>query len=136
MITVNDIDEAIYKRWIAPIQNKHGKYIGTEFELPIINLDKKAVDFDVVHRLTVAFCDKFGFGSFHYDDDGNICAAEHADNGDSISFDCSYNTLELSFGKEVSLHAIDTRFRRYVGFINEYLAADHHIVTGMGLNPY
>ncbi|MBR6061495.1 MAG: hypothetical protein IKP67_05430, partial [Spirochaetales bacterium] len=120
MITNNDIDEAIYKRWIAPTKNKKQKYIGTEFELPIVNLDKKKVDFELVHRLTETFSEKFGFGSFIHDDDGNICAAEHADNGDSISFDCSYNTLELSFGRELSLHALDTRFRRSVGFINEY----------------
>ena len=139
MITNNDIDEAIYKRWIAPTKNKKQKYIGTEFELPIVNLDKKAVDFKIVHRLTKSFAEHFGFDSFHYDDDGNICAAEHSDkngNGDSISFDCSYNTLELSFGKETSLHRIDARFRRYVGFINEFLSDYHHILTGMGLNPY
>ena len=136
MITTNDINEAIYKRWIAPTKNKQKKYIGTEFELPIVNLDKKPVDFDVVHQLTKDFCDKFGFGSFSYDDEGNISAAEHSKTSDSISFDCSYNTLELSFGKETSLHPIDTRFRRYVGFINDYLSDYHHIVTGMGLNPY
>ena len=63
---------------------------------------------------------------------------EEADpvSGDTISYDCSYNTLELSFGAEDDLNVVYDRFRRYYLFIQERLDSAGHTLTGMGVNPY
>ena len=42
------IDEAIYNKYIAPTKQKKDRYIGIEIEMPIVNLDKKAVDIEKV----------------------------------------------------------------------------------------
>ena len=49
------IDEAIYKKYIAPTRKKRGEYIGIEIEMPIINLAKKPVEEDLTHKMAEAF---------------------------------------------------------------------------------
>ena len=64
------IREAIYQKYITPTQRKANDYVGVEFELPIVNLKKQAVDFDVVHALAEAFVSHFHFDKRMTDDDG------------------------------------------------------------------
>ena len=131
-----EIRNAIYKKYIVPPRRAAKDYAGVEFELPVVNLKKQAVDFDVIHRLAENFAEHFKFGIFKLDDDGNINLAQSEANGDSLSFDCSYNTLELSFGKESNLNTIYFRFKEYYNFIQTFLAKYSHTLTGMGINPY
>ena len=56
--------------------------------------------------------------------------------GDDLSFDCSYNTIEFSFGKEHDINVLSARFRRYIGFLQKELRANGHLVTGAGINPH
>ena len=132
----NEIRNAIYQKYIVPTQRKAKDYVGAEFELPIVNLNKAAVDFDVVHALSETFVSHFDFDKIMLDDDGKIYSALKSENGDDLSFDCSYNTLELSFGKISDLNIIHTRFKEYYAFIQNFLAPYHHTLTGMGINPY
>lgn len=131
-----EIEKAVYQKYIVPTQRPAKDYVGAEFELPIVNLKKQAVDFDVVHALARAFTEHFGFDGVSYDDAGDIYAAQNSENGDTLSFDCSYNTLELSFGKISDLHVIHERFREYYAFIQGFLTPHEHTLTGMGINPY
>ena len=48
MINEERIRDKLYEEFIKPT-NQDKNFIGIEIEIPIINLDKKAVDFDVVH---------------------------------------------------------------------------------------
>ena len=50
--TISDemIRDEIYRRFLEPTKKDKKEYIGIEIEIPIINLNKEAVDFDVVHR--------------------------------------------------------------------------------------
>lgn len=130
------LDEAIYNKYIKPTERKRGRYVGLEFELPIVNLDKRAVDFDVVHKLTDAFLSQFGFDEIKKDDSGDIFSVTKSENGDNLSYDCSFNTLELSFGKEENINVLDERFRNYYSFIQDFLGQYSHTLTGMGTNPY
>ena len=57
MISERDIRDRIFKEFIAPTKVKKD-YIGIEIEMPIINLNKKAVDFNVVHKVTNSFYGK------------------------------------------------------------------------------
>lgn len=136
MISEKEIKNAIYQKYIAPTKRRAEDYVGVEFELPIINLNKQAVNFELVHRLAEAFADAFCFSEKQLDDEGNIFSAVSPKNGDALSFDCSYNTLELSFGKEADLNIIHSRFTGYYRYIQAFLLPEHHTLTGMGINPY
>lgn len=129
------LDKQIYERFIRPTVDKQPRYVGVEFELPLVNLTPAPVDFSVVHALVDAFLKQFHFQSADLDDDAHICSAQSEETGDELSFDCSYNTLELSFGRVENLNRIEERFRRYYAFIRSFLRERGHSITGMGLNP-
>lgn len=48
----NLIKEALYQKYIEPTKKKRESYIGIEIEMPILNLDKKPVDFAIIHKIT------------------------------------------------------------------------------------
>lgn len=125
----------LYDRYIAPIKKSRTSYIGVEIEMPIVNLGGEAVDFSVVHGLTAAFMKEFSFEEIGRDDEGNIYSAQSAENGDILSYDCSYNNLELSFGREEDLNVINSRFRAYFDFIQSFFKPYNYTLTGMGVNP-
>ncbi len=128
------LDE-LYKKYIEPTKPGREHYIGVEFEMPIVNKSGAAVDFSAVHDLTRRFIERFSFEVIGLDDDGNIYAAQNKENGDILSYDCSYNNLELSFGRERELNTIYARFREYYSFITDIFAKSGHALTGMGVNP-
>ena len=130
------IDEAIYNKYIAPTKQKKDRYIGIEIEMPIVNLDKKAVDIEKVLEMSNKFQNTFSFEVCSVDDNGQINSIESPVTGDNLSFDCSYSNLELSMGKGDELHELKKRFDTYYRFINEYFAKSHYTLTGMGINPY
>ena len=51
--TNGTLDEAIYQKYIQPTQRVRKPCVGSEFELPIVNLSGQAVDFDAVHKLNL-----------------------------------------------------------------------------------
>lgn len=133
---VSPLCKAIYNKYIRPIKRPRTPACGLEFELPIVNLDKQAVDFDVIHEVTDHFIEKFHFDVVHRDEEGYIFSTINSKNGDNLSYDCSYNTLEFSFGKEENLNIIYQRFVEYYTFVQDGLKKSHHMLTGMGINPY
>lgn len=134
-MTKEEIMNRLYERYIQPTERKNGCYIGVEIEMPIVNLAHQAVDFDVVHGLTGAFLRAFHFTPTGIDAQGHIYAAVHEESGDIFSYDCSYNNMEFSFGKERELAVIHRRFRRYYDFVQDYFRPYHYTLTGMGINP-
>ncbi len=126
----------LYEKYIAPTKSERDEYTGIEIEMPILNLAKEAVDFTNVHRLTYKFIEHFGFTPVSRDEDGEVSLAEHMGLGDTLSYDCSYNNLELSFGREKSILEVQKRFNRYYAYIRECLAEYDYTLTGMGVNPY
>ena len=135
-MTKQELQNILYKKYIEPTENKQQTFIGVEIEMPVVNLDYRAVNFDVLHSLTAAFMDQFGFTAANVDECGHIYSAQNSINGDVFSYDCSYNNLELSFGKENNLNVIHERFIRYYSFIQDFLKEHHHALTGMGINPF
>lgn len=134
-ITHGQIRTAIYDKYIKPTKRPETKYVGVEFEFPIVNLEGGPVDFSLIHNLTDAFIKNFHFEPAAWDDDGYINSAKVPGNGDDLSFDCSYNTLEFSFGKEENLNEVNQRYHAYFQFVQDYLAPHNHCLTGMGINP-
>ena len=107
------LDNLIYDRFIRPTVDKPTRYVGVEFELPLVNLSPAPVDFSVVHALVDAFLRRFEFVPVATDDDGYVSSAQSEETGDDLSFDYSYNTLELSFGRVEDWNRIEQRFRCY-----------------------
>lgn len=135
-MNMETVREQLYERYIEPTRKKRKEFIGVEIELPIVNLRQEAVDFQVVHRVTEDFIRFFQFQTSGKDDEGNIFSAQDPKTGDILSYDCSYNNLELSMGKETDLNRIHQRFCRYYAYLQEQFEKQQHTLTGMGINPY
>lgn len=130
------VRQQLYQKYIAPTKEKRKNYIGIEIEMPIINMEKKAVDFCVVHKVTARFKEYFCFEDAAKDEEGKIYSISDKVHGDILSYDCSYNNLELSLGREKELFAIQHRFLAYYEFLQKEFGKYHYTLTGMGVNPY
>ena len=130
------VREQLYQKYIAPTRKKRNNYVGIEIEMPIVNLNKKAVDFQVVHEVTARFQEHFDFQVAGRDEEGNVFSLSENLHGDILSYDCSYNNLELSLGKEKELFTIHRRFLSYYEFLQKEFQKYHYTLTGMGVNPY
>lgn len=53
------VRKALYERFIKPTTRGFKDYIGIEIEIPILNLEKKAVNFMIVHKITEEFLKEF-----------------------------------------------------------------------------
>ena len=136
MINEDIIRNKLYSEFIKPTyQNKN--YIGIEIEIPIINLNKRAVDFDKVHEVTSKFQKQYGdFKIEGIDYDGNVFALKNPKTDDIVCYDCSYNNIEFAMGREKDLFTIHERFAEYYSFVKESFENHNHTLTGMGINPY
>ncbi len=135
-ITQEMIEKKIYQQFIQPTNQKKD-FIGIEIEIPIINLNKSAVDFDIVHNTTSRILKNFSdFKKEGIDYNGNIFSIKNGKTDDIICYDCSYNNIEFAMGREKDLFTINDRFLRYYSFVKEELEKHGHTLTGMGINPY
>ena len=116
------VRQRLYEKYIEPTKKERKKFIGIEIEMPILNLDKEAVNFSVIHEITAKFMKHFQFEAEGIDDEGNVYSIKNNLHGDILSYDCSYNNLELSLGREKELFTILERFRSYY----EYLQNQFH----------
>jgi gamma-glutamylcysteine synthetase len=136
MLSEQRVRELIEKRFIEPTRVARRLYAGVELEFPLVNLAGRPVDFTVVHSLTERFCEHFSFVPVALDNHGNIYSVACPQSDDSLTYDCSYNNLEFSFGRVDDLCEVHRRFTRYYAFIQEALAVRGHTLTGMGVNPH
>lgn len=136
MVQQEVVKQRLYDKYIEPTKKKREEFIGIEIEMPILNLNKAAVDFEKIHQITRNFMKKFRFEAEGVDDEGNINAAVDRKTGDILSYDCSYNNLELSFGKGKDINTLYERFKRYYKYLEKELSEYNYTLTGMGVNPY
>ncbi len=132
----NIVKQKLYEKYIEPTKKKRNSFIGVEIEIPILNLNKKEVDFDIIHKITDLFIDEFGFDVVGQDDDGNAYCMIENQTGDIVSYDCSYNNLEFSFGKEKCIQNIENRFNTYYRFFQKKFVKYNYTLSGFGINPY
>ncbi|MCD8026233.1 MAG: glutamylcysteine synthetase [Clostridiales bacterium] len=131
-----ELRKHLYDKYIKPTVNNKKDFIGIEIEIPVVNIYREAVDFKKVHSFTQNFIKHFDFEVLGRNDDGNIYSSASKENGDIFSFDCSYNNLEFSFGKEKNIFNIERRFNVYYAFLQDEFKKYNYILTGMGINPY
>ena len=132
----NSIAAALDKRFFAPLRRKRTRRVGVELELPVWNRTPgAATDFPAVHDATDEFLARFDFPETTRDDTGALYRARDPKTGDELSFDCSFNTLELSFGPDEDLNLVRRRFGEYYPALQEALLRRGHSLSGMGINP-
>ncbi len=131
-----DIQEQLYAKYITPMIHNQNQFIGVEIELPIVNLNKEAVDFSLVDTITRQFIEHFHFQIEGIDDQGYIYTCIDPQTKDILSYDCSFNNLELSFGKGKTIQELDQRFRTYYVWLQDQFQKHNYTLTGMGINPY
>ena len=136
MISEEMVRNKLFEEFIKPTEQKKN-FIGIEIEIPIINLDRTAVNFDVVHKVTDKFQKQYSdFKQDGIDYDGNIFSLKNNNNDDIFCYDCSYNNIEFAMGREKDLFSIYDRFCDYYAFTKECFEEFNHTLTGMGINPY
>ena len=136
MISKETIRKKLFDEFILPTDQKKD-FIGIEIEIPIINLDKKPVNFDVVHAITDEFQNHYAdFKVEGIDYEGNIFSLKNPKTEDIVCYDCSYNNIEFAMGREKDLFTINERFSDYYSFVRESFEKFNHTLTGMGINPY
>ncbi len=90
-----------------------------------------------MHTVTQEFFKEFTqFKLNVLDFDGHACSLIDKKTGDIISYDCSYNNLEFSLGKEKNLFNVHERFSNYYTFFKQAFEKYEHTLTGIGINPY
>ena len=78
-----------------------------------MNEKNEPVNFEVIYQVTDRFIDTFSFLNVSRDDNEHIYLAVDDKTGDGLSYDCSYNTLKISFGKEEDMNVLYKRFCQY-----------------------
>ena len=81
-----------------------------------MNEKNEPVNFEVIYQVTDRFIDTFSFLNVSRDDNEHIYLAVDDKTGDGLSYDCSYNTLKISFGKEEDMNVLYKRFCQYYTF--------------------
>ena len=85
MINEETVRNKLYDEFIKPTNQKKN-FIGIEIEIPIVNIDKKAVDFEVVHEVTRKFQNYYSdFKADGIDYDGNVFALKNPKNDFSVN---------------------------------------------------
>ncbi len=130
------IKDLLYKKYILISEKEREHYIGVEIELPIVNLSGEATNHKLCQEVFCKAVSHFSFAPSKYDKNEVCHEAVSNENGDILSFDCSYNNLEISFGKEKNLLSVKNRFNEYIRFFNTELSESGHIITGMGIHPF
>ena len=129
------LNEALYNKYIAPTTKPRSTAIGIEIEMPVVNITGEAVDENIVIAAADAFREHFPFDAAGRDDNGCVNSMTEKQNGDNLSFDCSYSNLELSMGKGDDLNELHERFKKYYNYLQQLLRPHGYTLTGMGINP-
>ena len=128
--------EILKKRYLKNIKENPDLFIGIEFEYPIVNLEGKATDGEVVKDLFRYLPSVLGFTIEKVDDFGNSIQLLDPVSQDTILFEVSYTTIEFAFGRAESIQEVEVRFRDYMILIQKKLGEANHAIIGSGIHPY
>lgn len=125
--------ERIYEKFFSKLKNS--EYVGVEIELPIINLKKPfIIEKNIIQDLFQIFLE-LDFVINDIDNEKNVISIKNPNNGDTISLEYSYNTIELSLNKELSIYELEKKFLRYYKYIQSWLKKKHYKLCDTGINP-
>ena len=124
------------KRYLENIKEKPDLFVGIELEYPVVNLEGKATDIEVVKELFRYLPSILGFTIEKVDDFGNPIQLLDPVSQDTILFEVSYTTIEFAFGRAKSIQEVEERFRDYMDLIQKKLGEANHAIIGSGIHPY
>ena len=127
--------ELLKKRYLKNIKENPDLFIGIELEFPIVNLEGKATDSEVVKDLFRYLPSVLGFTIEKVDDFGNPIQLLDPVSQDTILFEVAYTTIEFAFGKAESIQEVEERFNFYMATIQNKLGEANHTIVGCGIHP-
>ena len=128
--------DLLKKRYLENIKEKPDLFVGIELEYPVINLEGKATDSEVVKDLFRYLPSVLGFTIEKVDEVGNPIQLQDPVSQDTILFEVSYTTIEFAFGRAKTIQEVEERFRDYMDLIQKKLGEVNHAVVGSGIHPY
>ena len=123
------------KRYLENIKENPDLFVGVELEYPVVNLEGKATDIEVVKELFRYLPSILGFTIEKVDEFGNPIQLLDPVSQDTILFEVSYTTIEFAFGKAETIQEIENRFNNYMDVIQKKLAESNHAIVGCGIHP-
>ena len=126
--------EFVEKEFLSRFFQEKRKFTGVELEFPLLSLEGGSVSEEVVRGL-IAHLFKNGFTTDGTDIHGNSVFLINAD-GDSLSFDNSYNNFEFAMAKDENLFNTAIRFYKLYQLVQNFLLPNNHTLCGMGTNPH
>ena len=127
--------ELLKKRYLKNIKENPDLFIGIELEFPIVNLEGKATDGEVVKDLFRYLPSVWGFTIEKVDDFGNPIQLLDPVSQDTILFEVAYTTIEFAFGKAECIQEVEERFNFYMATIQNKLGEANHAIVGCGIHP-
>ncbi|KXU14116.1 hypothetical protein SORDD17_01524 [Streptococcus oralis] len=127
--------ELLKKRYLKNIKENPDLFIGIELEFPIVNLEGKATNGEVVKALFRYLPSVLGFTIEKVDDFGNPIQLLDPVSQDTILFEVAYTTIEFAFGKAESIREVEERFNFYMATIQTKLGEANHAIVGCGIHP-
>lgn len=127
--------ELLKKRYLENIKEKPDLFVGIELEYPIVNLEGKATDGEVVKDLFRYLPSVLGFTIEKVDDFGNPIQLLNPVSQDTILFEVAYTTIEFAFGRAKSIQEVEERFNFYMATIQNKLGEANHAIVGCGIHP-
>ena len=119
--------DLLKKRYLENIKEKPDLFVGVELEYPVVNLEGKATDIEVVKELFWYLSSVLKFTVEKVDDFGNPIQLLDPVSRDTILFEVAYTTVEFAFGRAKSIQEVEERFKDYMDLIQ---------LTSSGLLPY
>ena len=128
--------DLLKKRYLENIKEKPDLFVGVELEYPVVNLEGKATDIEVVKELFRYLPSVLGFTIEKVDEFGNPIQLLNPVSQDTILFEVSYTTIEFAFGRAKSIQEVEEHFRGYMDLIQKKLGEANHAIIGSGIHPY
>lgn len=128
--------DLLKKRYLENIKENSDLFVGVELEYPVVNLEGKATDIEVVKELFRYLPSVLGFTIEKVDDFGNPIQLLDPVSQDTILFEVSYTTIEFAFGRAKSIQEVEEHFRGYMDLIQKKLGEANHAIIGSGIHPY
>lgn len=127
------VEELFVNKFIQKIRKS--KYVGIEIEMPLVNMIQPyKVDKKIVQELFKELL-KSDFIITSYDNDNNIISIKNVNTNDTICMEYSWNTIEFSIQKELSIYKLIDKFNSYYNQINKYLEKYNYKLCDEGINP-
>ena len=128
--------DLLKKRYLENLKVNPDLFVGIELEYPIVNLEGKATDSEVLKDLFRYLPSVLGFTIEKVDDFGNPIQLLDPVSQDTILFEVSYTTIEFAFGRAETIQEVEERFNFYMATIQKKLGEANHAIIGSGIHPY